>query len=62
MVAYGLSERSEINLYKNPTWQKARLSIEEGPVGMLHYDIDGDGDQDIVICYQYGENMENVDP
>jgi hypothetical protein len=29
---------------------------------MLHYDIDGDGDEDIVICYQYGETIEKVDP
>lgn len=28
---------------------------------MQHADIDGDGDQDIVICYQYGATMENVD-
>lgn len=61
IVGYGLNV-GEVNWYQNPDWKKINISKFLGPVGMHHADIDGDGWNDIVLCYQYGQTMVNCDP
>ena len=61
LVGYGLGE-GEVTWYKNPTWAPTLITKLAGPVGMHHADIDGDGFDDIVICYQYGKTMVECDP
>jgi hypothetical protein len=61
IVGYGLGV-GEVNLYKNPAWKKKLLATYPGPVGMHHGDINGNGRNDIIICYQYGQTMVMCDP
>jgi hypothetical protein len=61
LVGYGLN-RGEVNWYQNPHWTKRPIVKLEGPVGMHYADINGDGRNDIVICYQYGATMVDCDP
>jgi hypothetical protein len=61
IVGYGLN-RGEVNWYQNPDWKKTLITKFIGPVGMHHADIKGNGWNDIVICYQYGQTMVNCDP
>jgi len=61
IIGYGLG-LGEVNLYKNPAWKKKQLAKYSGPVGMHHGDINGNGNLDIIICYQYGQTMVMCDP
>jgi hypothetical protein len=61
LVGYGLG-LGEITYYKNPGWSKQLISSLSAPVGMHHADINGNGFNDIIICYQYGKTMVDCDP
>lgn len=61
IVGYGLG-LGEVTLYKNPDWKKKLLAKYPGPVGMHHGDINRNGRNDIIICYQYGQTMVMCDP
>lgn len=61
IVGYGLN-LGEVHWYQNPDWTKRLIAKLNGPVGMHHADINGDGHDDIVICYQYGPTMVDCDP
>ncbi len=61
IVAYGMNV-GEVNWYKNPGWKKTQITKYLGPVGMHYADVNGDGWNDIIICYQYGQTMINCDP
>ena len=61
LVAYGLGQ-GQVSWYRNPGWQRTLIRGYDGPVGMHHADLDGDGREDIVICHQYGATMVDCDP
>lgn len=61
IIGYGLG-LGEVNLYQNPNWHKILIAKYMGPVGMQHADLNGDGNTDIIICYQYGQTMVICDP
>ncbi|CAM4936751.1 unnamed protein product [Rotaria socialis] len=66
LVAYGLSS-GDIYLYENVSTIKAsgkRTLIQklDGPVAMDQADITGNGMNDIIICFQYGNTMLDTDP
>jgi hypothetical protein len=66
LIGYGLG-KGQINFYQNPSATtepgKATLIQKlEGPVGMDQADITGNGINDIIICFQYGNTMIDCDP
>lgn len=61
IVGYGLGQ-GEVTWYRNNDWKKTLIAKYIGPVGMHHVDINRNGRNDIVICYQYGQTMVNCDP
>lgn len=61
IIGYGLGQ-GEVSWYRNNDWKKTLIAKYLGPVGMHHTDVNGDGRNDIVICYQYGQTMVNCDP
>ncbi|MEN8906144.1 MAG: VCBS repeat-containing protein, partial [Clostridiales bacterium] len=61
LIGYGLG-LGEVTWYKNPDWTKHHITTLSGPVGMHHADINGNGFNDIVVCYQYGKTMVDCDP
>ena len=61
IVGYGLGQ-GEVTWYRNNDWKKTLIAKYIGPVGMHHVDVNRDGRNDIVICYQYGQTMVNCDP
>jgi hypothetical protein len=61
LVGYGLGA-GEVTWYGNGDWLPTLITKLPGPVGMHHADVDGDGLNDIVICYQYGMTMVDCDP
>ncbi|CAF1460644.1 unnamed protein product [Rotaria sp. Silwood1] len=66
LIAFGLNSE-EINFYQNPsitTQSGNRTLIQKfnGPVAMDQADITGDGLNDILICFQYGNTMLDSDP
>ncbi|CAF2560786.1 unnamed protein product [Rotaria sp. Silwood2] len=66
LVAYGLAS-GEIKFYQNPSTtkepEKATLIQKlNGPVAMDQADITGNGINDIIICFQYGNTMLDSDP
>ncbi len=61
LLGYGLGD-SQIYTFRNPTWEKRLIAQLEGAVGMDHADINQNGFNDVVICYQYGATMRDCDP
>jgi hypothetical protein len=61
LVAYGLGA-GEVNWYANPTWAKQQIMTLPGPVGMHHADVNNNGRNDVIVCYQYGMTMVDCDP
>ncbi|CAF4114468.1 unnamed protein product [Rotaria sp. Silwood2] len=66
LVAYGLGQ-GQVNFYPNPctTVELGKaIPIQKlaGPVAMDQADITGNGLNDIIICYQYGNTMKDCDP
>lgn len=61
LIGYGLNQ-GEVNWYRNPDWVKTPIVKLDGPVGMHHADINGDGFMDVVICHKYGKTMVECDP
>ncbi len=60
LIGYGLG-LGEVNWYRNPDWRIQNIVTLSGPVGMDHGDINGNGFDDIIICYQYGKTMVDCD-
>ncbi|CAF3709720.1 unnamed protein product [Rotaria socialis] len=66
LIGYGLS-CGEVNFYPNPCTttepgKAIRIQDLPGPVAMDQADITGNGINDIIICYQYGNTMVDCDP
>ncbi|CAF1283973.1 unnamed protein product [Rotaria sp. Silwood1] len=66
LVAYGLAS-GDIHLYQNLSTTKepgqtTLIQKLNGPVAMDQADITGNGINDIIICYQYGNTMLDTDP
>ncbi|XOF33077.1 MAG: FG-GAP repeat domain-containing protein [Candidatus Electrothrix sp. YB6] len=61
LLGYGLGD-SQIYTFRNPTWEKRLIAQLKGAVGMDHADINQNGLNDVVICYQYGATMRDCDP
>ena len=61
LVGYGLGA-GEVTWYRNGEWSPSLITKLPGPVGMHHADVDGDGLNDVIICYQYGMTMVDCDP
>ena len=68
LIGYGLTS-GQITAYLNPgpeniqqPWKEHMIVDLTQPVGMDTADIDGDGLTDIVITYEYGPTMEEVNP
>ncbi|MBI9062845.1 MAG: VCBS repeat-containing protein [Marinilabiliaceae bacterium] len=61
LLGYGLGD-SRIFTFMNPNWEKRLIAELQGAVGMDHADINGNGRNDVVICYQYGKTMKECDP
>lgn len=61
IIGYGLN-KGDVNWYRNPDWLKTNIANLDGPVGMHYADINNNGLQDIVICYDYGKTMVDCNP
>ncbi|CAF1185859.1 unnamed protein product [Rotaria sordida] len=66
LVGFGLNSE-DIHFYSNPstTIQPGKATLIQklnGPVGMDQADITGNGVNDIIICFQYGNTMLDSDP
>lgn len=61
IIGYGMG-LGEVTWYRNSDWKKTLIAKYIGPVGMHHGDVNGNGRDDIIICYQYGQTMINCDP
>lgn len=61
IIGYGMG-LGEVTWYRNSDWKKTLIAKYIGPVGMHHADVNGNGRDDIIICYQYGQTMINCDP
>lgn len=45
---------AEVDWYENPTWQRHVIGRFDVPVALDAADVDGDGNTDLAICYDYG--------
>lgn len=61
IIGYGLN-KGDVNWYRNPDWIKTNIAKLDGPVGMHFEDINHNGLEDIVICYDYGKTMVECNP
>ena len=62
LIGYGLTE-GHINLYQTTNTTTANtIEILDSPVAMDQADVNGDGFQDVVICFEYGRTMLDCDP
>ena len=43
-------------------WSSTLIAKLDSPVAVFVVDVDGDGRDDIIICYNYGEDFINCNP
>ncbi len=43
-------------------WPSTQIAKLDSPVAVTVADVDGDGKDDVIICYNYGEDFINCDP